>query len=483
MSDEVLIAEARHPGEGLLTDIDMAQTRVGSVMPLDLDRTLAEAAGLVVPERDKDGARGHNDVEEELRRLGAATTARPDVGAETMTAPAGIPNMGNTCYASAIMQCLFQVAKEVRTEVERKGEVREQGPHDPVLVARAVMDVGSEWQLNINGRIEPSSSPVRALPDILARIYGSHERGKQQDAGDFLQKVLRGFSELLTRREGRPLDAFVGVQVERLRKCGRCGNVRGQRSELWSTINVQLPMQGADFPLSAGCHQGQATRLDSLLKSSRQNSRLAALKCDVCGCVNNKPGDQIIDMHEWKSFADTVIVAIQIFKQAYTAEGAPFHTKDDQRVLCPQFMWIHKSLYELRGMVCHEGESCMSGHYTALVKSRTDQRWYICDDATVTPWQGDTTGRGSFSSVMGGGTPYLLFFRKAGKDTQAKGEMIHNKEEQTQDGTTPRHNDSPETRGTVEDLRRTPKRQQHFPPQACKMCGMYACAGECTQCL
>ena len=240
-------------------------------------------------------------------------------------------------------------------------------------------------------------------------------------------------------------------------------------------------MPGMEASSGGESQQGPTVRLDALMQSSRWNGPLDDLKCLKCGCTHRAPGDKMVDMFEWESFADTVIVTIQIFKQILQPKGFVTHTKEERKVLCPQYIWIQKSLYELRGMVCHIGKSCMVGHYIALVKSKHDQRWYICDDDTVAPWQGDTVGKGSFSSVMGGATPYILFFRRAGKDLQVRGEEMNGNDKKQSGGATPRNNDSPETRGTAANLRITPKRRQHFPPQACKLCGMNACTGECTQ--
>ena len=77
----------------------------------------------------------------------------------------------------------------------------------------------------------------------------------------------------------------------------------------------------------------------------------------------------------------------------------------------PQFLNLQnyinyrKSLceYQLRGVICHLGESGMSGHFIAYCRHRIRNRWYCYNDATVSPCQNQENG-------FKNGTPYILFY-------------------------------------------------------------------------
>ena len=61
------------------------------------------------------------------------------------------------------------------------------------------------------------------------------------------------------------------------------------------------------------------------------------------------------------------------------------------------------NVYELYGVVCHLGPSSINGHFVAYCKNRTDNKWYLYNDAIVTlctkPQQ------------YNDGMPYILFYQ------------------------------------------------------------------------
>ena len=58
---------------------------------------------------------------------------------------------------------------------------------------------------------------------------------------------------------------------------------------------------------------------------------------------------------------------------------------------------------QLRGVICHLGESGMSGHFIAYCRHRINNLWYCYNDATVTQCQNQENG-------FKNGTPYILFY-------------------------------------------------------------------------
>ena len=58
--------------------------------------------------------------------------------------------------------------------------------------------------------------------------------------------------------------------------------------------------------------------------------------------------------------------------------------------------------YDLIGVIHHSG-SIQGGHYTASVKSLTDNKWYYCNDSSITPIT---------PKLIHKKTAYLLFYQK-----------------------------------------------------------------------
>ena len=61
------------------------------------------------------------------------------------------------------------------------------------------------------------------------------------------------------------------------------------------------------------------------------------------------------------------------------------------------------STYELYAVICHLGPSSMNGHFVAYCRNRIDGKWYLYNDAFVTP----CTKKYQYNDGM----PYILFYR------------------------------------------------------------------------
>lgn len=71
------------------------------------------------------------------------------------------------------------------------------------------------------------------------------------------------------------------------------------------------------------------------------------------------------------------------------------------------------SMYYLQAVVLHSGASCLSGHYTTVV--RAAERWLLCDDETVHQLHDTAISKllSPFSSSSA--SPYILFYHRLSK--------------------------------------------------------------------
>mmetsp|Transcript_13141 Transcript_13141/g.34917 ORF Transcript_13141/g.34917 Transcript_13141/m.34917 type:complete len:121 (+) Transcript_13141:184-546(+) len=76
-------------------------------------------------------------------------------------------------------------------------------------------------------------------------------------------------------------------------------------------------------------------------------------------------------------------------------------------------------LYQLVGIVVHEGSSASSGHYFSYISSRlvnrddqSERYWYCFDDSDVTSLSDQDLDRSMFSQIQSTKTSYLLFYQR-----------------------------------------------------------------------
>ena len=174
-------------------------------------------------------------------------------------------------------------------------------------------------------------------------------------------------------------------------------------------------------------------------------------------------------------FTGTLVVCLERFKTAGVDGQFAIWHKDTRVIQCPHLLQIRDSIYVLVAMVGHSGNSRHGGHYTAMVRNATDKCWYFCDDHSVQkcciqPSRGETLTKLCDKSDL-----YILFYQKhvlvepADANSHANAVCGIVKP------------DSPETQAMRKCMNTTPKRQQAFPPNTCKVCGRFGCGGTCMQ--
>eukprot|EP01050_Picozoa_sp_SAG11_P050545 SAG11_NODE_28226_length_324_cov_0.693333_1_plen_95_part_10 len=69
------------------------------------------------------------------------------------------------------------------------------------------------------------------------------------------------------------------------------------------------------------------------------------------------------------------------------------------------------TVYNLVGVVVHDGRTVESGHYYSVVLNQADGAWYCVNDLTVTPF--DPAKISDFFGGTASCTAYILFYQQS----------------------------------------------------------------------
>ena len=300
--------------------------------------------------------------------------------------------------------------------------------------------------------------------------------GTQHDAADFLTVLLGGFEEILKKRGGTTLDQLMGVQWRQERQCGRCKATESSTSS--SEVLWRLHTRAAS-PVGSNSNSTRAvpavTSLVDLILEQSQASPLEGLGCKKCGTPPKNAAEQISEAFSPDSFAGTIAIHIQRFRPVSFDGKSAVWEKDARKIQCPYTLQIHGNVYTLVGVVGHTGKSCTHGHYTAMTRDSKSAVWHLCDDSKVRKCIHQPRKGGTFTELVDGSDPYILFYQRNSITDSLKHVtpiMGNNASDKS---------DSPETQALKKHMNITPKRQQIFAPGACKICGDSRCLGVCMQ--
>nr|XP_053627172.1 ankycorbin-like [Cherax quadricarinatus] len=299
--------------------------------------------------------------------------------------PCGLPNLGNTCYINAVIQCLFHmntlrdyfVKDTYRFEVNRESEQRGEVAHTMGGIFKALTSARQE--------------DVNNAAKVFKHVVGLHEvkfRGSRQiDAHDLLAALLTWLHNDLMKADWTSVisDLFHGEEVSEIICHEReAENVICRTSQPFPSIT--LPVVHSNMPWS----------LQEMLKNHYRTQKID-WECEECG-----------RSHECSTRANIVH-----FPRVLTLHFSRYNgqSRDDlkTRVTYPaqgltlQGYKDSNARYQLCGVVNHEG-TMTSGHYTAFCRRQHDSShdWFFYDDAYVTHTNLDT--------VLGSSEAHLLFY-------------------------------------------------------------------------
>ncbi|RDX67238.1 Ubiquitin carboxyl-terminal hydrolase 26 [Mucuna pruriens] len=293
--------------------------------------------------------------------------------------PAGLTNLGATCYANSILQCLYmnKSFREGMFSVEQ--DVLQQ---QPVLDQLARLFV----QLHISKMAFIDSSPFVKTLEL--------DNGVQQDSHEFLTLLLSLLERCLTHSKvpkARTIvqDLFRG-SVSHVTTCSQCGRDSEASSKMEDFYELELNVKG----------------LKSLDESLDEYLTVEELNGDnqyFCGsCKTRVDATRSIKLCTLPKVLNFQLKRYVFLPKTTTKKkitsSFSFPAELDMRHRMSELSQFDL-VYDLSAVLIHKGTGANSGHYIAHIKDENTGQWWEFDDEHVTNLGCHPFGEGSSSST------------------------------------------------------------------------------------
>ena len=338
-------------------------------------------------------------------RQGAAALEAP--------APAGMPNLDNTCFRNAALQALLSLPLVHSFLVEGSAfETPTKEPHTPVH-----MELQNLAKALAGDRSAATSRQVRGILEALKTKseFPAHLRGRgvQQDASEWSLKLW----DILLQRFPL-LKSLIGCHEvsEVSRTCPRCRRTTCRPTAVHRPHALDLSACGEAPPASAGTGDAAVLHLQELLSAELLSSSAlepADFRCFSCGFGGKVGGQKQVQLALPAPYLALSLKWVVNHGDPVVEAECHIPTHLDVPVagggLLP---------YSLRSVVVHKGSDGHSGHYVAYV--RRGACWYLCNDSQVSEVPDIARALSFQTSGPQASQPYMVFFEQVPSSAASK---------------------------------------------------------------
>ncbi|KAL5727162.1 ubiquitinyl hydrolase 1 [Ranunculus cassubicifolius] len=289
--------------------------------------------------------------------------------------PAGLTNLGATCYANSILQCLYMNTSFREGVFSVEADLLDQLP---VLNQLSRLFV----QLNSSRRAFIDSEPFIKTLEL--------DNGVQQDSHEFLTLLLSLLEQSLghskiPKAKTIVQDLFRG-SVSNVTKCSKCEKESEASSKIEDFYELELNIKGLKT-------------LDESLQDYLSVEELCGDNQYFCeSCASRVDATRCIKLRSLPNFLNFQLKRCVFLPKTTTKKkltsvfSFPGQLDMGQRLCEPVRSEL---LYDLSAVLIHKGTAVNSGHYVAHIKDERTGLWWEFDDERVTKLGTHPFGEGS----------------------------------------------------------------------------------------
>ncbi|KAJ1379095.1 Ubiquitin-specific peptidase 48, partial [Sesbania bispinosa] len=278
--------------------------------------------------------------------------------------PAGLTNLGATCYANSILQCLY-MNKSFREGIfSVEPDVLQQ---QPVLDQLARLFV----QLHVSNKAFIDSSPFVETLEL--------DNGVQQDSHEFLTLLLSLLERCLSHSKiskARTIvqDLFRG-SVSHVTTCSQCGRDSEASSKMEDFYELELNVKGLK---SLDESLDDYLSIEELHGDNQYFCDSCKTRVDATRSIKLRTLPEVLNfqLKRYVFLPKTTTKKKITSSFSFPAELVMHHRLSEPS----QFDLI----YDLSAVLIHKGTAANSGHYIAHIKDENTGQWWEFDDENVT---------------------------------------------------------------------------------------------------
>ncbi|WOK98779.1 ubiquitin carboxyl-terminal hydrolase 26 isoform X1 [Canna indica] len=282
---------------------------------------------------------------------------------DSIDTPAGLTNLGATCYANSILQCLYMNAAFRDCIFSVEADFLQQHP---------VLDQLSRLFAQLHSS---KMSFIDSAPFIKTLEL---DNGVQQDSHEFLTLFLSLLERSLSH--SKVANAKTAVQdlfrgnVSHVTRCSECGKDSAASSKMEDFYELELNIKGLN---NLDESLDDYLSLEELTGENQYFCCSCGKRVDATRSINLRSLPQVLNF-QLKRYV--FLPKTTTRKKITSAFSFPRWLHMGKRLSNPSCSGL---IYELSAILIHKGTAVNSGHYVAHIKDEYSGQWWEFDDEHV----------------------------------------------------------------------------------------------------